>query len=75
MSIKLNVNNGDTLFLTQVSADGDIALNRYDGDRMEYERIIPAGDMVMILNLYRYIKDNDIQNDFVNPNGKNRETL
>ena len=34
---------------------------------------IPAGDMVMLLNLYQYIKDNDIQNDFINPNGKNKE--
>jgi hypothetical protein len=27
----------------------------------------------MLLNLYRYIKDNDIQNDFINPNGANKE--
>ena len=32
---------------------------------------IPAGDMVMLINFYRYIKDNDIQNDFINYNGKN----
>jgi hypothetical protein len=34
---------------------------------------IPNGDMVMLINLYRYIKDNDIQNEFINPNGKNHE--
>lgn len=70
--IELTVNNGQTLFLTQVSADGDAILNRYDGDRMTFECSIPAGDMVMLLNLYRYIKDNDIRNEFINPAGKNR---
>lgn len=71
--IILDVNNGDTLFLDQVSKDGDTILSRYDGDKMEYERTIPAGDMVMLLNLYRWTKDNDIQNDFINPYGKNKE--
>lgn len=67
------VNNGDTLFLTQVSKDGDTTLNRYDGDRETYEATIPAGDMVMLLNFYRYVKRNDIQNDFINPYGKNTD--
>ena len=67
------VNNGNTLYLDQVSQDGDTILSRYDGEKMEYERTIPAGDMVMLLNLYRWIKDNDIQNDFINPYGKNKE--
>lgn len=71
--IELSVNNGQTLFLTQVSADGDTILSRWDGDKMEYERAIPAGDMVMLLNLYRYIKDNDIENEFINPNGRIKE--
>lgn len=71
--IELSVNNGQTLFLTQVSADGDTILNRWDGNTMEYERAIPAGDMVMLLNLYRYIKDNDIENEFINPNGRIKE--
>ena len=34
---------------------------------------IPAADMVMLVNYYKYIKDNDIKNDFVNPSGKNKE--
>lgn len=71
--IEIEVNNGQTLFLTQVSKDGDTILNRWDGDKMEYERTIPAGDMVMILNLYRYVKDNDIYDSFINPKGKNKE--
>ena len=34
---------------------------------------ISNGDMVMLVNLYQYIKRNDIQNDFINPYGKNKE--
>ena len=30
--------------------------------------------MVMLINLYRYVINNDIQNDFINPNGKNKES-
>ena len=71
--IEISVNNGGTLFLTKGSKDGDTIINRFDGDRMTYEYTIPAGEMVMLLNLYRYVKDNDIQNDFINYNGKNRE--
>lgn len=36
-------------------------------------RTIPIGQFVMLLNLYAYIIDNDIQNDFINPYGKNKE--
>lgn len=72
-AIELSVNNNQTLFLTQTSSDGDTILNCYDGDRMTYECSIPAGDMVMLLNLYRYVKCYDIQNDFINPSGKNHD--
>lgn len=71
--IVLDVNNGQTLFLSQVSKDGDTILDRWDGNKMEYERSIPAGDMVMLLNFYRYVKDNNIRNDFINPEGVNKE--
>ena len=67
--IELNVNNGGTVFLTQVSADGDVIVNRYDGEKMTYERAISAGDMVMLLNLYNYVKENNIYDDFINPSG------
>lgn len=71
--IEIEVNNGQTLFLTQVSKDGDVVLHRWDGETMQFERLIQAGNMVMLLNLYRYVKDNDIHNDFINPDGKNKE--
>ena len=68
--IQLEVNNGQTLFLDQISAGGDTILSCYDGEKMEYDRKIPANDMVMLLNLYRYIKDNNILNEFINPDGR-----
>ena len=73
--LEIPVNNGDTLYVTQVSKDGDVLLNKWDGDRMTYEYKIPGGDLIMLLNLYRYVKSYDIQNDFINPYGKNREEV
>lgn len=71
--IEIEVNNGRTMFLTQVASDGDLILNTYDGEKMEFAGRIPAGDVVMLINYYKYIKSNDIQNDFINPLGKNKE--
>lgn len=71
--IELEVNNGQTLYLTQTSRDGDTILNKWDGHNMRFVKAIPAGDMVMLLNLYRYVKDNDIYDSFINPEGKNKE--
>jgi hypothetical protein len=72
-TIAFNVNNGRRLELVQRDTDCDIHIRKYYGNTKEYGNTISAGDMVMLLNLYRYIKDNDIQNDFINPDGKNRE--
>ncbi len=72
--LELFVNNGGTLFiLSQSKADGDILVRRCEGDDIVYEYQIPAGDMVMLLNLYRYTIDQDIKNEFINPGGKNKE--
>jgi len=68
--IELTEFNGDTLFIDQVSVDGDVMLNRWNGQEMIYERKIPASDMVMLINLYRDIKDNNVLNDYINPNGE-----
>lgn len=72
-TITIPVNNKQSLFLTQISKEGDINLWKYGENKTSADRVIPGGDMVMLLNLYRYIKDNDIQNDFINPSGKNKE--
>lgn len=66
-----NVNNGKTLALVQRRHDGAVMI--CGADIYSKTEFIPAGDMVMLVNFYRYIKDNDIQNDFINPNGKNKE--
>ena len=33
--------------------------------------LIDEGDFVMLMNYYRYIKDYDIKDDFINLDGKN----
>ena len=71
LRLTYDVNNGMTITLTQEAHDGDVVLIRGEGGTRTPERTIPACDMVMLLNLYRYIKDNDIRNDFINPNGRN----
>lgn len=71
------VNNNGTMEISQNKPDGEAIVhtfhsyNDFSDNTNDIE--ISAGDMVMLINLYRYIKDNDIQNDFINPNGKNRE--
>lgn len=65
-----DVNNRGTLELIQRGHDGTVLIA---DDSMSKTEFIPACDMVMLINLYRYVKDNDIQNDFINPNGKNHE--
>lgn len=74
MAIEFKVNNGDKLLWTQETPDGDVTVTRADErGYIEAEYHIPAGDMVMLLNLYQHTKLYDIQNDFINPNGKNKE--
>ena len=65
-----DINNGGTMELIQRGHDGTVLISDNSTSKTEY---IPAGDMVMLINLYRYIKDNDIQNDFINYNGKNQQ--
>ena len=62
------VNNGGTLTLVQVDDDGPVTLSSSNDPEVRH---ISAGDMVMLMNWYRYVKDNDIQDDFINPGGKN----
>lgn len=77
--ITYNVNNGRTLELLQRKRDGEVTVIHRNA-RGEDEAIrrseldtIPAGDMVMLINFYNYVKRYDIKNDFINPNGKNKE--
>lgn len=72
-TLSFKTNNGGILSMRQNIIDGKVIVHRLEKDR-EYKKIttIPAGDMVMLVNLYKYIKENDIQNDFINPHGKNK---
>lgn len=65
--ISFDVNNGEKLNILQERHDGNVRVNINDN----HGYYISAGDFVMLLNYYRYVKDNDIQNDFINFNGKN----
>ena len=70
--MKINVNNKRILTIEQAVADGEIVLTTKSENKVDEVYSITPGDFVMLLNLYRYIKENDIQNDFINPYGKNR---
>ena len=72
-TLSFKTNNGGILSMRQNIINGKVMVHRLEKDR-RYKTItiIPAGDMVMLVNLYKYIKENDIQNDFINPHGKNK---
>ena len=71
-TLSFKTNNNGILNMIQHEIDGTIMVKRLEKNK-GYQQIaeIPAGDMVMLVNLYKYIKENDIQNDFINPHGKN----
>jgi hypothetical protein len=62
--IELNVNNGDVMRITQNEQYGKI---NCECDDISFN--ISAGDMVMLINYYRYVKDNNIKCKFINYNG------
>lgn len=69
-------NNGGALAVHQSSKDGPVTVAHLrtlspSGQGNAVSKI-SAGDFVQLLNLYRYIKDNDIQNAWINPHGKNK---
>ena len=72
-TLSFKVNNGGILNMIQHEIDGKVIVKRLEKDK-SYKTIttIPAGDMVMLINMYKYIKENDIQNDFINPHGENK---
>lgn len=73
--ISFEVNNGGVLEFTQNEPNGDVRVHRLEDGHKVYGNTIPAGDMVMLHNLYRYIVDNDIHNSFINPYGTKKEYL
>ncbi len=73
-TLSFKTNNNGLLNWVQNEFDGTVHINEIGSDK-KYKNIatIPNGDMVMLFDLYQYIKENDIQNDFINPAGKNKE--
>ncbi len=76
-TLKFLVNNNGTMCISQNEHDGDVTVHTFhnfnDFSETKDDIHISNGDMVMLINLYQYIKSNDIQNDFINPYGKNKE--
>ena len=70
-TLSFKTNNNGILNMIQHEIDGKVIVKRLEKDK-SYKTIttIPAGDMVMLTNMYKYIKENNIQNAFINPNGK-----
>ena len=68
-----HTNNHGFLNVEQITTDADVKVRTGTNNIVEHIEEISAGDFVMLINLYRYIKENDIQNDFINPYGKNKE--
>lgn len=77
--ISFDVNNGGKMKLIQREHDGSCLISTEDEKGLnnnllsDNEAFISNGDIVMLLNYYVYVKRNDIQNDFINPNGKSHE--
>ena len=66
--LAFNVQNGGVMMMQQIAGvDHDVKVYTHYPDGSDENKItITPGDMVMLANLYRYIKENDIQDDFVN---------
>lgn len=58
--LTFETNNNGTLDLIQNEHNGEVLIS-------STKEVISPGDMVMLVNLYRYIKTNNIQNEFINP--------
>lgn len=76
-TLKFLVNNNGTMCLSQDKTDGAMTVHTFhnfnDFSETKNDMYIPNSDMVMLINFYLYVKDNDIQNDFINLDGKNKE--
>lgn len=65
--ISFRVNNDRVLTVSQAEHDGPVTVTA--SAPYEYTTIIPAGDMVQLVNLYRYTQRYDICDSFINPRG------
>lgn len=78
-TISFDVNNQRKMKLIQRQHDGVTLImveNAGGGSECnipDNEAFISAGDFVMLVNYYRFVKRHDIQNDFINPTGKRKD--
>lgn len=75
--IEIEVNNKEKMILVQTESDKEregIGLEtRNSSGKLERRDLIYEGDFVMLMNYYKYVKDNDIKDEFININGKNNK--
>lgn len=64
-TLSFPVNNSGLLKLSQEAPGGPVILSGNNG-----QAIIPAGEMVQLCNLYRYVKRYDLSDNFINPRGR-----
>ena len=69
------VNNNRKIIIEQIQDETVILETVNSSGEIERKEAINAGDFIMLLNMYRYIKDNDIKNSFINPYGTTTEEL
>lgn len=74
-NIDIKINNGRTMRILQTESDKNregIGIETFDSNgNLEERELISEGDFVMLINYYRYVKEYDIKNDFINRNGIN----
>lgn len=73
-TLTFKINNNGLLNVMQNEINTKVVVKNIDENRhyKQIAEILPE-DFVMLINFYRHIKENDIQNDFINPFGKNKE--
>lgn len=76
-ALKLSVNNGRFIKITQTESDkarNGLGLKTIDQNgNIERNDLVGEEDFVMLINYYKFIKDNDIYDEFINQNGTNNK--
>ena len=67
MSITLDVSNGNQIQMYQ-NEEGFIIVQKNRWEAGPWYRI-PEHEMVMLLNYYRFVKENNVRCEFINPDG------
>lgn len=77
--LTLLVNNNGTMDISQEHVDSAITVHSYhntrDFDNHINDITVSPSDMTMLINYYCYVKNNNNQCDFINPNGTNAKGI